>query len=166
MGCGKYPTGLVVATHRFGGWLEHSRSSQDRAWRKGCGDTRARPRRYTGLVAGWSTAGASQDRTWRKGCGDTRARPRRYTGLVCGRISHRFDCQDQVFTSLRTWREEGSWVFVSFFSWIFRDLLLRSELFKNVTRTLGLGQMLRQALRKFSYKGKTRTTQGSEGDKG
>ena len=24
----------------------------------GCGDTRARPRRYTGLVAGWSTAGA------------------------------------------------------------------------------------------------------------
>ncbi len=76
----------------------------------GCGNARARPRRYTGLVAGWSTAGASQDRTWRKGCGDTRARPRRYTGLVCGRISHRFDCQDQVFTNLRAWGEEGSWM--------------------------------------------------------
>jgi len=27
--------GLVVAIHRFGSWLEHSRSSQDRAWRFG-----------------------------------------------------------------------------------------------------------------------------------
>ena len=50
-GCGKYPTGLVA------GWSTAG-ASQDRTWRRGCGDTRARPRRYTGLVAGWSTAGA------------------------------------------------------------------------------------------------------------